>query len=55
MAMESIRHERRLTKETSLLSSGIFTVAETAYLVGVSQRRVRGWVEGYRNNAKGPH
>lgn len=35
-----------------LTASGIFTVTEAAYLVGVSERKVRGWIAGYpRRNA----
>jgi uncharacterized protein (DUF433 family) len=30
-----------------LLTVGIYTVAEAAYLVGVSQRKVRGWITGH--------
>lgn len=32
-----------------LLESGIFTVSEAAMLVGSSERRVRGWISGYKD------
>jgi uncharacterized protein (DUF433 family) len=37
-----------------LLETGIYTVAETAFLLGVSQRRVRGWISGYAGRQTGP-
>ncbi|MBW6396794.1 hypothetical protein KPL78_02995 [Roseomonas sp. HJA6] len=30
-----------------LLESGIYTIAEAAYLVGISERKARGWISGY--------
>ncbi len=33
----------------NLLETGIFTVAEAAELVGVSERKIRGWIAGYPN------
>ncbi|RUQ65163.1 DUF433 domain-containing protein [Azospirillum doebereinerae] len=35
----------------NLLETGIFTVAEAAELVGVSERKIRGWIAGYPNGA----
>ncbi len=37
-----------------LLETGIFRVAEAAFLLGVSQRRVRGWISGYAGRHTGP-
>ena len=36
-----------MTADVNLLTTGIYTVSEAAYLVGVSKQRVRGWVSGY--------
>jgi uncharacterized protein (DUF433 family) len=36
-----------VTADVNLLTTGIYTVSEAAYLVGVSKQRVRGWVSGY--------
>ena len=36
-----------------LLESGIFTVDEAAQLVGVSKRRIRGWISGYKDRSAG--
>lgn len=38
----------------NLLETGIYTVSEGAYLVGVSQQRVRGWVTGYPRRQSPP-
>jgi uncharacterized protein (DUF433 family) len=38
-----------VNKEVNLLATGIYTVAEAAYLVGTTKRKVRGWVTGYRH------
>lgn len=38
----------------NLLSTGIFTVPEAATLIGVSERRIRGWVYGYGGTARPP-
>jgi uncharacterized protein (DUF433 family)/DNA-binding transcriptional MerR regulator len=38
----------------NLLSSGIYTVSEAAALIGVSQRRIRGWIIGYSDSKKSP-
>jgi uncharacterized protein (DUF433 family)/DNA-binding transcriptional MerR regulator len=38
----------------SLASAGIYTVSETAELIGVSQRRVRGWITGYGSTRMPP-
>src|SRR5436190_1519894 len=34
-------------KAPNLIETGIYTVAEAAVLIGTTQRKVRGWVEGY--------
>jgi len=36
-----------VTADVNLLTTGIYTVSEASYLVGVSKQRVRGWVSGY--------
>jgi uncharacterized protein (DUF433 family) len=37
-----------------LLEAGIYTVQEAAFLLGVSQQRVRGWISGYARRSAGP-
>lgn len=38
----------------SLASAGIYTVSEAAELIGVSERRVRGWITGYAGTKRLP-
>jgi uncharacterized protein (DUF433 family) len=38
----------------NLLSTGIYTVAEAAALLGVTKRRARGWVAGYEGTQRSP-
>jgi uncharacterized protein (DUF433 family) len=38
----------------NLIEVGIYTVGEAAFLVGVSERRVRGWLAGYKDRSTGP-
>jgi uncharacterized protein (DUF433 family) len=40
--------------EPNLLETGIYTVAEAAYLVRASKQRVRGWVTGYPKTQRAP-
>jgi uncharacterized protein (DUF433 family) len=40
--------------EPDLWQTGIYTVSEASALIGVSQRRVRGWVKGYAGTARSP-
>ncbi len=37
-----------MNKEVNLLTTGIYTVSEAAFLVATTKRKVRGWVTGYR-------
>jgi len=37
-----------------LLEAGIYTVAQAAYLIGASERRVRGWIAGYPGRSVEP-
>lgn len=37
-----------------LLETGIYSVAEVAFLLGVTERRVRGWISGYAGRQTGP-
>jgi uncharacterized protein (DUF433 family) len=38
----------------NLIESGIFGVSEAATLVGATERKVRGWVTGYKTSGIGP-
>jgi uncharacterized protein (DUF433 family) len=38
----------------NLLETGIYTVAEAAYLVRASKQKVRGWVQGYPKTQRAP-
>jgi uncharacterized protein (DUF433 family) len=38
-----------VNKEVNLLTTGIYTVSEAAFLVATTKRKVRGWVTGYRH------
>jgi uncharacterized protein (DUF433 family) len=40
--------------QPNLLKTGIYTVSEAAYLVGVSQRKIRGWIDGYPRSNRPP-
>ena len=42
------------TPGPNLLEAGIYTVAEAAFLVGASERRVRGWLSGYKDRNTAP-
>lgn len=37
-----------------LLETGIYSVAEASFLLGVTPRRVRGWISGYAGRNTGP-
>jgi hypothetical protein len=39
---------------TTLLSTGIYTVPEAAALIGVTERRIRGWISGYSGTKRAP-
>lgn len=38
----------------NLLSTGIYTVSEASALIGVSERRIRGWIIGYEGTQRSP-
>ena len=38
----------------NLLEVGVYTVAEAAHLIGVSEQRVRGWISGYPRRHAAP-
>jgi uncharacterized protein (DUF433 family) len=40
--------------DPDLLSTGIYTVSEAAALLGVTKRRIRGWVAGYEGTKRSP-
>ena len=40
--------------EPDLWQTGIYTVSEASALIGVSPRRIRGWVQGYAGTARSP-
>src|SRR4030095_127429 len=40
--------------QPNLLETGIYAVSEAAYLIGATQRKVRGWVAGYPNSNREP-
>ena len=40
--------------EPNLLKTGIYTVSEAAYLIGVSKFKIRGWVTGYPKSKRPP-
>jgi uncharacterized protein (DUF433 family)/DNA-binding transcriptional MerR regulator len=46
--------ERALPDGMNLLLTGIYTISEAAALIGVSKRRVRGWVIGYEDTKRSP-
>jgi len=39
---------------TDLLQGGIYTITEAAFLVGVSQQKIRGWTAGYSGRKSSP-